>query len=579
MFKEPYLMLSDGKSAHTLKWAKELEKFYDVYVVSLNGLADELSVLLGTDKCFDYMVPINVDGGNIGVLKSVGFVSKLIKSIQPAVINAHFITSYGTVACLASILAGYKGKIVLSAWGTDILVTPWKNKLYYYLTKFVLGKADLITSDAKFMSDKVKEIVNSARVMTFPFGVEKLPDMEYSDKDDTIFFSNRALEPNYNINKVVLLFSKLYQEDNNRKLVLANDGSQREELVNLVAALNLSDNVEFVGYLTKPQQAEYYKKSRWFISVPTSDSTSVSLLEAMSYGCVPIVSDLPANREWVTDGENGIIYKGEDLNLGVCDQHVAYDKNREIIKKHAIWSECIARYKSELYSGLKNEEKSFRDIFFSYQLSCKGNKEINSSFSFFELPFYRQIFMVFILIWSVVTWCMFLAYDIGLLYPVIIFGGVFLFVIVVDRREENRRKMQKLWHMRDKKRLDLMISVLEDVHICCTDKNVINSLIDEAITRQKENIILRILAKYRKFISVILTSCIGIFINAIFSGDLDANDVYSVLPICWVGAYLYWAIESILDLCLRVFSDYYDYENFIYDLRQVRLQGARKLEN
>lgn len=348
MSKEKYLILSNGQAGHTLKWVKELINDYDVYAFSLNGFSEEMRELLGESRIITYDASVNISGGNISVLKSIPMVVSLIKRYKPSVINAHYLTSYGTLACFASIISRYTGRLVLSAWGSDILVTPWKNKLYYYLTKFVLGKADLITSDAEFMSDKVKEIADSARVMTFPFGIEKIPDMEYAEKDDKLFFSNRALEPNYNIDKVVLLFSKLYKEDSNRRLVIANDGTQREELVNIVAALNLSDSVEFVGYLTKPRQAEYYKKSRWFISIPTSDSTSVSLLEAMSHGCVPIVSDLPANREWVNDGENGVIYEDEEINVNICDPKIAYEKNREIIKERAIWSDCIARYKREL---------------------------------------------------------------------------------------------------------------------------------------------------------------------------------------------------------------------------------------
>ena len=27
----------------------------------------------------------------------------------------------------------------------------------------------------------------------------------------------------------------------------------------------------------------------------------------MAYGCIPILSDLPANKEWVKNNENGII--------------------------------------------------------------------------------------------------------------------------------------------------------------------------------------------------------------------------------------------------------------------------------
>ena len=348
MSKEPYLILSDGQSAHTLKWAKELIKYYDIYVMSLNGFSDELKALLGDNKAIEYHVSVKVSGGNIGVLKSVGFVKKLIHTIRPIIINAHYITSYGTVACLAAMFAGYKGKVVLSAWGTDILVTPWKNKLYYYMTRFVLNRAHLVTSDAEYMSDKIREIAYNADVMTFPFGVEKLPDMEYTDKDDKLFFSNRALEPNYNIDSIIKMFYNLYKLDNDLKLVIAHNGTQKEYLMGLVESFGLSKNVDFVGYLSAQEMADYYRRSRYFISIPTSDATSVSLLEAMACGCVPIVSDLPANKEWIIDGENGIIYKTGTLNLDVVDPRVVYDKNREIIEDRAIWSDSVVKFKNKL---------------------------------------------------------------------------------------------------------------------------------------------------------------------------------------------------------------------------------------
>ena len=53
-------------------------------------------------------------------------------------------------------------------------------------------------------------------------------------------------------------------------------------------------------------------KEELYISIPTSDSTSVTLLEAMAAGSLPIVSDLPANREWIEDGKNGFLL--EDMS-------------------------------------------------------------------------------------------------------------------------------------------------------------------------------------------------------------------------------------------------------------------------
>jgi glycosyltransferase involved in cell wall biosynthesis len=40
------------------------------------------------------------------------------------------------------------------------------------------------------------------------------------------------------------------------------------------------------------------------------------LLEAMASGVFPIVSDIPANREWITDRENGLLFTpGDHLAL------------------------------------------------------------------------------------------------------------------------------------------------------------------------------------------------------------------------------------------------------------------------
>ncbi|MEA3477980.1 MAG: glycosyltransferase, partial [Bacteroidota bacterium] len=60
---------------------------------------------------------------------------------------------------------------------------------------------------------------------------------------------------------------------------------------------------------------EYYKKAMFYVSVPQSDATSISLLEALAYGCIPVLSDLPANWEWVENGRNGLIVKHLDANF------------------------------------------------------------------------------------------------------------------------------------------------------------------------------------------------------------------------------------------------------------------------
>jgi len=70
---------------------------------------------------------------------------------------------------------------------------------------------------------------------------------------------------------------------------------------------DLAGKVEFVGRLDAAAQDRQYARATWYLSLPESDSVAVSVLEAMGHGCIPILSDLPANHELVRPGENGLI--------------------------------------------------------------------------------------------------------------------------------------------------------------------------------------------------------------------------------------------------------------------------------
>jgi glycosyltransferase involved in cell wall biosynthesis len=85
-------------------------------------------------------------------------------------------------------------------------------------------------------------------------------------------------------------------------------------LKNLSTKLGLStNNVEFVGFLQTSELYSWYKKAKIFISIPLSDATSISLLEAMSFGCYPILSNIPANLEFIINNINGKINENSTL--------------------------------------------------------------------------------------------------------------------------------------------------------------------------------------------------------------------------------------------------------------------------
>jgi glycosyltransferase involved in cell wall biosynthesis len=77
-----------------------------------------------------------------------------------------------------------------------------------------------------------------------------------------------------------------------------------------------------------------------------SDGTSVSLLEAMAAGCVPVLSDLPANREWVVDGLNGFLVSDLDRLDQAMQQAIGLWESGQWAATGGAWNPQLIRRKA-----------------------------------------------------------------------------------------------------------------------------------------------------------------------------------------------------------------------------------------
>ncbi|MDD3596690.1 glycosyltransferase [Sulfuricurvum sp.] len=336
--KAKYLILADGNSAHTLKWCNELLKYFDLYLISLNGVSKEMSILLDKHKIFILNDRVDTSGGNYRLILKVPAIQSILKTIRPDYLNAHYISSYGFLAALCKESVDNM-RLIVSAWGSDILIEPFSNPLRKWITRYTLQKADYITSDSYHVSDTIQKIHKNQKVLTFAFGFETIEN--FSGEKELVVFSNRALKRLYNIDTIVHWFSR---QDSSWRLVIANDGPERQPLEELVRILGLNEKVTFTGYLSTSEQKEHYQKAAYYISIPSSDATSVSLLEAMQYGAIPIVSNIPANREWILDTINGF-YFSIDSQLSTFDITLPFAEiNQTILKNKADFPKNIANF-------------------------------------------------------------------------------------------------------------------------------------------------------------------------------------------------------------------------------------------
>ncbi len=279
---------------------------------------------------------------------------KLIDKINPDVINAHYLTNYGVFASKLDF-----HPFIITCWGSDILVAPGKfGEQHVEEMKKALTKADLITVESEYMNKSIEQLGINNRVEVVRHGVDLNKfnlDIEtdtnlkqdIKSNDEIVIISTRNFEPVYNIQCVIEAFYLIQKKYAKIKLILLGKGSLEKQLKNLVNELNIHKKTLFLGHVPHEEIPKYYNLSDIYVSSSISDAMSVSKLEAMACGLIPVVSDIPANHEVIKDGENGFIFKNnpDDLSkkLNYCIEK--YDdikekiikSNLKIIKENFNW--------------------------------------------------------------------------------------------------------------------------------------------------------------------------------------------------------------------------------------------------
>jgi len=257
----------------------------------------------------------------------------ILEEEKPDIIHIQQISTYSFLLLRALKRTKLHILVVLTTWGSDILVLPKRGWIFKKMVQYVLNHCDAYTTDAHFVAEKMQELARKPLhtcIANFGINIVDIPQ-----KKEKIIYSNRLHEPLYRIDKIISAFHFFVSQHPDWKLVIGATGSETESLKEMVRHLHLDEWITFIGWVDPVRNSTMYAKSTIWISLPKSDATSISLLEAMSFGCLPIVIDLPANREWIKDGENGIIVQDIESNffedaLALSIENVAHI-NKEII--------------------------------------------------------------------------------------------------------------------------------------------------------------------------------------------------------------------------------------------------------
>lgn len=159
----------------------------------------------------------------------------------------------------------------------------------------------------------------SRRCVTIPTAVN-MPDSNDVDSDilsrynveqGRYFLYLGRLVQDKNPDYLIKAFQKANTTD--YKLVIAGSNDQQPEYVEYLHKLAQSDsNIIFTGAVYGADKNTLLRHSAAFCIPSTIEGLAITLLEAMSYGLVCIASDIPSNREGLSN--NGIWVTAEDVD-------------------------------------------------------------------------------------------------------------------------------------------------------------------------------------------------------------------------------------------------------------------------
>jgi len=308
--------LGTAGSIHTVKWAEYFaNKGHKVHLISYDDFRDKKSekIIL---HLIGRKIPINLWRINtlINLPLALSQTKKLIKEIRPDIIHAHYVTSYGHLAALT----GFK-PIIMTGWGSDILVEPKKSIISRIAVKYALKRSALITCDAEHMKKAIIKLGgDSCKIKVIRFGIDtgkffrKDKNEKLQEKLGTLgiltVISLRRPAPIYNLETLIRAIPSVIKEFPDVKFLIAGEGSEKERLKKMAEELNIIKNVLFIGEILNDALPDYLNISDVYVSTSLSDAgISSSTAEAMACGLPVIVTDSGENKNWINDGESGFI--------------------------------------------------------------------------------------------------------------------------------------------------------------------------------------------------------------------------------------------------------------------------------
>ena len=291
--------LARQTSIHTVKWVNGMAlRGHEVHLITMHPGRDQLHESV---KWHILKIP-----PPLGYYLNTWEARRIIRRINPDILNAHYASGYGTLSRLVDF-----HPTLLSVWGSDVYDFPYESKWKVKILRKNLAAADQIASTSHAMKTQTENFAKPERpIAVTPFGVDTktfVPNPDHKPNIITIG-TVKKMDPAYGIEFLIRAFALLVEKNvTNIELILVGGGPQGKELKTLAVELNIDKLCHFIGYVPHVEVPIWLNRLNIYCAPSNSESFGVAVVEASACGIPVIVSDAGGLPEVVKNNVTGFI--------------------------------------------------------------------------------------------------------------------------------------------------------------------------------------------------------------------------------------------------------------------------------
>ncbi len=303
---------------------------------------------------------------------------RLVRRERYTVVHAHWLIPQGAACAAALRFMAAPPPLVCTSHGGDLF--GLRGALPGLVKRWVLARSQAVTVVSHYMREYLNATLqprNAVAVMSMGVDLQSrfVPVDGVARAAHDVVFVGRLVEKKgvtYLLRAIARVQTRLPQ----LHVRIVGDGPLRAGLEAEATALGITDRVTFMGAVTQDRLPALYSAAAVAVvpSVVTGSGDQEGLglvtVEALGCGCAVIASDLPAIRDVIAPGENGLLVPPEDVAaladalVGMLGEARAANRFQAAARASVVdrfdWEATAARYRALLQDAARARAASER---------------------------------------------------------------------------------------------------------------------------------------------------------------------------------------------------------------------------